>query len=545
MFRLLIVDDEEYITDGMYEVINGLDEPELDVCKAYSASEALEWLGRTRIDIVLTDIRMPDIDGLELFERIKANWPRCRTIFLTGYPEFEYVYQAIQSPGVSYLLKTEGYDKLIAKIVETVRELEESLRITDLQQRSQELEQQLESHLHADYLRDLLAGKVPLTNLDFDFEEMRLQLDPNKSVLMTICQILDTDSELLHAARKETLSAVHYLTNSFLSEHFRSVCATDWRGNLVWFIQPLRSDGDCPNMEPIEIGRFVQGSLELIQKACTESLGLSVAFAINDSMKPWEEIVECYERLQQLLWLRIGDGVSMIVMDHSSGEEGDPRPLSQDRTPIQKVELLIGYLESGRRPQFEALLEEWEQELLAVDADGMQALESYYAITLALLSHINRWRPANIKVEFGRLIRFDDHASRSDAMAYVKETARMLFIDRHTEERRRAQDIIERVQLYIEEHLSDDLSLVRLSELVHFNPAYLSRLFKQECGVNLSTYIEEIRLRKAKDLLGRGENKIHEVGALVGYETAHSFTRFFKKTVGVTPQEFRKALSKK
>ncbi|WP_138750808.1 response regulator [Paenibacillus sinopodophylli] len=545
MFRLLIVDDEEYITDGLYEVISGLDEPELDVCKAYSASEALEWLGRTRIDIVLTDIRMPDMDGLELFERIKAHWPRCRTIFLTGYPEFGYVYHAIQSPGVSYLLKTEGYDKLIAKITETVRELDESLRMTDLQQRSQELEEKLESHLHGDYFRDLLTGKVPITNLAFEFEEMGLQLDPDKPILMTICQILDTDVDSLHAARKDSLSSVCYLTDSFLSDQLRSTCVTDWRGNLVWFIQPLRLDEEYTDKEPIEIGRFVQGTLELIQKACTESLGLSVAFAINESMRPWEELVSCYERLQQLLWLQIGDGVSMIVTDHSDDEEGDPRPFSQDRTPIQKAELLIGYLESGRKPQFEALLEQWEQELLAANVDSMQALESYYAITLALLSHINRWRPTNIKIEFGRLIRFDDHATRSEAMAYAKETARMLFMARHTEERRRAGDIIDRVQAYIEDHLSGDLSLVRLSELVHFNPAYLSRLFKQECGVNLSTYIEDIRLRKAKDLLERGEDKIHEVGALVGYETAHSFTRFFKKAIGVTPQEFRKALSKK
>ncbi|OMF37971.1 hypothetical protein BK133_03015 [Paenibacillus sp. FSL H8-0548] len=545
MFRLLIVDDEEYITDGLYEVISGLDEPDLDVCKAYSASEALDWLGRTRIDIVLTDIRMPDIDGLELFERIKANWPRCRTIFLTGYPEFGYVYQAIQSPGVSYLLKTEGYDKLIAKITDTVRELEEGLRITDLQQRSLELEQELKSHLHGDYLRDLLAGKIPFANLAFDFEEMSLQLDSDKPILMTVCQIMEVDSESLHAARKESLSAVHYLTNSFLSEQVRSVCVTDRRGNLVWFIQPMRTDEDSPVLELSETSRIVQGTLELVQKACMESLELSVAFAINESLRSWEEVVECYERLQQLLWLRIGDGVSMIVKDHLEWGEADSRPSNQERTPIQKAELLMGYLEFGRKPQFEALLEECEQELLAEDADGLQALESYYAITLALLSHINRWRPANIKVEFGRLIRFDDHVSRSEAMAYVKETARTLFLDRHTEERRRAQDIIERVQVYIEEHLSGDLSLVRLSELVHFNPAYLSRLFKQECGVNLSTYIEEIRLRKAKDLLGRGEEKIHEVGALVGYETAHSFTRFFKKAIGVTPQEFRKALSNK
>lgn len=81
MYRLLIVDDEEIITEALYEVLSQSMREELDICKAFSAKEALRWLARTRVDIVLTDIRMPGMSGIELMEEIKTYWPRCRIIF--------------------------------------------------------------------------------------------------------------------------------------------------------------------------------------------------------------------------------------------------------------------------------------------------------------------------------------------------------------------------------------------------------------------------------------------------------------------------------
>jgi two-component system, response regulator YesN len=107
MYRLLIADDEEIIVNGLYDIFSNLENLELDVYKAYSGEEAIQWLGRTRIDIALTDINMPEIDGLQLLDEIKKRWSWCRVIFLTGHSEFNYAYKAIQYSNVRYLLKTE------------------------------------------------------------------------------------------------------------------------------------------------------------------------------------------------------------------------------------------------------------------------------------------------------------------------------------------------------------------------------------------------------------------------------------------------------
>ena len=121
MHRLLIVDDEEIITDSLFEVFNQVMSDELDIYRAYSAREALDWLSRTRIDIVLTDIRMPGMNGLELMDEIQIYWPRCRIIFLTGHSEFDYAYQAMKVPSVRYLLKTRRVYKVCRRFARFCR----------------------------------------------------------------------------------------------------------------------------------------------------------------------------------------------------------------------------------------------------------------------------------------------------------------------------------------------------------------------------------------------------------------------------------------
>jgi Response regulator containing CheY-like receiver domain and AraC-type DNA-binding domain len=107
MYRLLIVDDEPVILEGLVQLFEQLDEPKLDVCQAYSPGEAIELAKRTKIDIVLSDIRMPGKTGLQMIDDIVFYWPDCRIIFLTGYSEFDYIYTAFQKNVESFILKTE------------------------------------------------------------------------------------------------------------------------------------------------------------------------------------------------------------------------------------------------------------------------------------------------------------------------------------------------------------------------------------------------------------------------------------------------------
>lgn len=108
MYRVLVVDDEEMITDSLAGMLEETPQYELDVYKAYSGTEALRLLNEFQFDIVVSDICMPGITGIELAKNIRQKWPLCHVIFQTGYDDFHYAQQAIRQRVTHYILKVKG-----------------------------------------------------------------------------------------------------------------------------------------------------------------------------------------------------------------------------------------------------------------------------------------------------------------------------------------------------------------------------------------------------------------------------------------------------
>jgi two-component system response regulator YesN len=528
MYRLLIVDDETVIADGLYEVFSRFD-IEFDLCKAYSGFEALEHMKRNRVDIVLTDIRMPGMDGIQLMEQIRSNWPHSKIIFLTGYNDFDYVYKAIQSPGVSYILKTEGYSKVKDRVREAVEQLDNELFMKDVVKQSQERLMTLESLLQGEYLRHVMRGSRVIDELKDDFEKLHIPLDPTKSI-MVVLGVLNTpvrrDS---YVDRQEAALTVKRLADSFMQEKVKHISVLDRYHDLLWLIQ---SDEDV---------RYIEGIFELIEQVCTDSLGITIAFTLARNSIPWTSLSTAYDNLRQLQTVRVGDGTHMVhtVLLKETTDTLSASGPNLQRSAIEHAEMLAIHLESGRQEEFMQMLERIVETIGdELEADTPYAMECYYLVAIVLLSHINRLQLSN-KVNMKGLISFNDHPSWSEGYAFLKQTAEVLFAHKQAGEKNRATQAVELIRTYIEEHLNEDLSLVRLAELIYFNPSYVSRLFKQECGVKLSEYIEARRVNKAKELLKLHELKISEVGVRVGYDAPQSFTRFFKKMTGLTPQEYR------
>ncbi|WP_020620530.1 response regulator [Paenibacillus daejeonensis] len=537
MRRLLIVDDEAIITDGLAEILGGLGLEGLEICTAYSGSEALEWLNSTRIDVVLSDIRMPELDGLELLEMIRRDWPRCRVIFLTGYNDFDPVYQAIQTWGVRYLLKTEGYAKLIAAVEETLHELDEGLRTDTLLQQAREQRTTLEFLAHGEYFRHLLMGTGSLKTSDLleDFDKLHVPLDPARPYLLVLGSLAHGCATTSYAGRQEAALAAKLLADDSFQDK-QSVGIIDRYGDLLWLIQPLGSMEDDATAYD-SLTRFLEGTLEWIQAACVSKLGMEATFTICRTPFSWEALPHAYERLRQLQHLRVGDGSSMVTTVQV--EPLELGGMMRDGLRTERIEPLAGLLEAGRSEAFMATFRELSDMLLGEPSvDSMQVTELYYSVALMLLAYMNR-RQLTGRMSTTELMRFDAHGSWQEAFTYLADTAEQLFALRRNGEKKRAESVIERICSYVEQHLAEELSMVRLASEFHFNPAYLSRLFKQGRGQNLSDYIEEARIRQAKALLVAEELRVHEVGQRVGYESPHSFTRFFKKGAGMTPQEYR------
>ncbi|WP_159886037.1 response regulator [Paenibacillus puerhi] len=555
MYRLLVVDDEAIIADGLAEVMQNVQELELDVYKTYSGIDALKLFDKTRFDIVLTDIRMPDLDGLQLLEKIRAMWPRCRVIFLTGYNEFSYVYTAIQHEYVNYLLKTEGYDKVIQAVAQAVADIEAEWHAEALLEQAREQSEKAKELLRKEFLYGVLKGRIDAGEVNREqFLALDVPLHAEEPILLLIGRVNRSTDYAAYSDKVRQLIRVRTVVRSYLDAHAEIADFAHEQDELVWLLQPLKTGEDRPEAEQQAWSRllkFLKGSLELVQAACKESAGAELSLVLDDSPMAWPDVAERFAQTHMLMNYRIGRSHGLLLDKQAARREQDTENPKMNRLRVRPavLDLLAERLEHGRKDEFFKTLNEATAPLRELDSmHHVQAQELYYAIALMLFSYTNRWQlseEANAAIGLHKLMRPDEHESWPEAVAYLSKVGNVLFQLQDQEEERKASGVVSMIQKHIHIHLHDpdEITLVRLANLAYFNPSYLSRLFKQVAGMNLSEYIAEARLTRAKRLLEDPNLKIQEVADHLGYGTATNFTRSFRKAVNMTPQEYRLSLA--
>lgn len=562
MYRLLIVDDEEMIVNGLYEIFSSIKNLDLDIYKAYSGDEAIKWLERTRIDIVITDIMMPGISGMQLLDEIYKNWPQCRVIFLTGYDKFDYVYKAIQHNRVSYILKTEDTDKVISAVEKAIEDIRAEVKAEDLINRAKEQVNIALELFQKDYFVHLINEDKSISISKSVFEELEIQMFHDKPVLLLLGQVNNISTDLTYWDKIQYLYSVRIIINKYLSTKIMSVCVLDENYRFVIFAQP-RKDSFAENNGEEEITvlydrvvSFLKGTLESVQNACMESLKASISFALSGQPCSWQTVSKKYISLSQLLNYRIGTGIEMLVIDNEIKndvsdsncdivEEYDNTELL-DTVRQWKLDTIELYLESGQKDKYFEVLSQLFEPIKSIKSKNCNsALEAYYKVSLSIMSYINRYKlneKIALYIDVNRLMKVDSCKTWKEEIEYIYQLSEVIFTLQNAEQKKRADNTIEYIQKYIEEHLSEELSLVRLAEKVYLNPSYLSRLYKQVTGTNLSEFIDNARIKMAKEVLEKENMKINEVAKLVGYESSASFSRFFRKITGYSPQEYHDKL---
>lgn len=545
MYKVLVVDDEPIIVDGLYELFRELKSYPLDVYKAYSGMEALDWLAKKRIDVVVTDIKMPEIDGLQLLENIHGNWPGCKVVFLTGHDSFEYVYEAIRHEGVKYLLKTESYERIVQEVEQLLEQIGRSMRNEELLRQAREQMLKATPVLRKEYLLEAIEGERAVVEQP-RLDELHIPLRADKDVLLIAGAIGETEGEA-EAIGKPDLYAVDYAVEQQLGP-FALVAGVTYRHYMLWLLQPQEEPG-APMLSGEHFVYRTRGALEAAQAICRETLKLPVSFALSGKAVQWHDIAESFSALKAMLnYCSLSGMEAVLVAGADAGEEAGMR-LNMNRMAnhvhlqLKKLEALEIYLEQGRKESFLHTFREI-REALAEQADHAPlSYEVFYSLSLLFISYMNRYgiAAAEHKPDYDRLTQYGRFGSLAEALDYLEAVAIHLFELQNQEQNKRSAVAVQRIQQYIRLHPEGDLSLSSLADLVYFNPKYLSRLFKQETGMNLSDYISDVKLNLAKKLIRQNTMKIHEIAEHVGYYSAPYFTRFFKKATGMSPQEYRDA----
>ncbi|WP_336773055.1 response regulator [Paenibacillus sp. MMO-58] len=536
MLRLLIVDDEPVTADGLFEMLSEVPDLELDLYKATSAEEAISRLSRTKMDIVLSDIRMPEMDGLQLQQWIQSRWPRCKVIFLTGIRDIQYAQQVLRSGGVDYILKTEGDDAIVRSIHQATSKIFEEMKNEEFLLRAKGQRKDVLPMLRREWFASL-QDQGDLTNVNHHarLQDLDTPLNPDRKVIL-VCGRVDRWKEDYNSSDQTLLLyAVQNIAEEYMQRAYMLPVMLG-SSYFVWIIQ-LKSPDE---MSWEEMLPYVQGTLESVQNTSREMLGIPVSFICHEQPLSWDEIPKAYKLLKQNLILGLGSGEEMILIFR----EQDKDHFASD-VPGLLLTRIENTFDMGQDSLFEELLSELFQRVPNHFSIYAQA---YYAVAVILLNQWNKIYKSGMKPDvqdeqmIGRLLDVNSHATKEQAFRFLCKIGREIFLQGKQEQDERTYRIIQKINKYIADHLNNDLSLAILAEAVYLNPSYLSNLYKTITGRNISDYITELRVERAKKLLEESHAKVQDIALAVGFDTAGYFTRFFKRHVGVTPQEYRSRL---
>jgi two-component system response regulator YesN len=554
MYRVLIVDDEPYIVDYVSSLLDEQIEPELDICHAYSGQMALEWLKRTKIDIIITDISMPEMNGIELMNEVHDNWPHCKVIILTAHAEFDYAYEAIKNNVVGYILKNQDDRSILNEIKKAIQLLDQELDKRSQLVETRDFPNQYQAAIRNEILLKILRGDGANGSALFSqLEKAGIGFNPEMPFLMMMCCIENVPFDATVMERHRQFDDMKKIVDLHLKTNIRCYPVMYQSNKFVWLLQPeiLQSGNETQKTADIynQMIVFVGGMLETVQSSSMETTGLLLSFILNDNPVPYKKLPDVFVSIErQMNHLMINQSGFIATGKGSVDEttEGDSAQadMFDPYTAEKAVKRLKNLLNYGRYNEF--MMETEKTCNIIREFKGKQsavAQEILYSVAIFINSYINQQKlTAKIpfKVDLSELFNLYEKGYLSQAMDYLLRLAQAIS-QIHTNEGNNATiTIVQKLKAYIDKNLTGDVSLTQLSKVTGYNVSYLSRIFKQHMGITIKEYICKQKLDGIIALFSNPSLNIGDIVVKMGFTSRVYFNNFFKRMTGTSPQEYRR-----
>lgn len=512
-YRILIVDDEKMIRMG---IKNAMPREQMQIAEVYtaaSAKEAAALIGKHKPQIMITDISMAEMSGLELVEQIRERDADMRVIVLTGYDRFEYARQALQLQVHDFLLKPIDETELQRSIMAQVAWLEER-RIKEENSitigRAQGVRRQLELE---EFMRLLVTGKedsgarAEVFYKEYPVEEkqaMRIGI-----LLLGMTGEEDQDSE---GFRQQT---VKHICIGLIDEQKRGITFADekMRITIAFFCDEGRKEEELAE----QLTEILKDELEtrprLIWGSVKKGIG-NLRISYNDAVFTLEHEREEFEKFCAVDWNR---------------KEED---IFQDVFREFRNALVCNV---GEKDKIAHIFERFSMAVESYNLSGKYARSCCFELASSI--YFARFSDTGNSAEekLSVLMQALSGADRERACQVTAMFLENLFDGEDGE----VHELIGKVKRRIHENLADDLTVASLAAQYYVTPNYLSRLFKKVTGEGCNEYIVRQRIERAKSLLLTTTLKVGEISIMVGYHDVNYFSLAFKKHMGVSPVRYR------
>ncbi|SFS51286.1 response regulator [Paenibacillus sp. BC26] len=533
MVSMLVVDDEIYALKGIAQGIDWSDLPIQSIWEAEDVTQSIRVLQEQPVDLVISDIEMPGMNGLELLRWIRDNKPQTLTIFLTGHARFDYAQEAMHNGCFDYILKPVDHDDLKAIVKRAITEI-------GMRRERQQIEQLVDANrrqwtsqlpiLVERFWQELLAGRVRLSpeRLHRQLESYQIPLTASSKVLPVLLSIEQWDIEL--DARDESI--MEYALRKSAAE----IILGNWPGTVLQDRNELNitllylDDSEIADRDLL-----LQRCAEYV-RACQNYFHCRVSCYVGEAAAIGG-LAGALERLQHLE--RANVSAPQSVQDATT-QAGNEAVGTDTGIPIPSFTDWGALLDNGGHEQLVIQLEEtlkrWQ-----VEQASREALELFHYGFLNMLYRSAYLKGFSIYDVYTVHELKDIQAARNSQQLMICSGRMVTKMGQALAERPRdASAVIAKVKGFIQEHVHTELTRDDIAAHVYRNPAYLSRLFRKETGVSLSDYMTELRIERAKHFLVETNDKVSNIAEEVGYVHFSYFAKLFKKMTGLSPQDYRK-----
>ncbi len=529
--RVLVADDEYWIRENMRTVIDW-DALGLELLPmATDGEDALVKMEEYPADIVITDINMPYLSGVELMEQLRARWPNTAILVLSGYSDFEYVHKALLLGALDYVLKPLNRSKLMEAIARATEHVltqtrrrrersaeQEKLNLAASMVLDREFSQWLHDARHQEKLQSMEASL-------FDYEAA---FSSYRVVLVRLPGFMQHLGEgQLPRSAAEAVYRIKMALSAAVPSGNKLVIHDLYHANHFLLITEM-DEAELQCMLPDKLMQLA--SLSHVQPRAMVS---GSYFSFRDLRKAYDEVRRCLSSMKCSDAMEIGFFASAHV-----------QPVVQ-RISADMVHQLEHAARSQQREHFERLVEQigiyrcqeenwtvmelmhslncitWILQHLTEESRSGEQRAALDNLQELLLSAVDSMELDQLRSLFAQLMdeyfTSADHGGGSESM-------------RHT---------VQRVREYIDAHYDEAISLSTLAARFHVDDSYLSRMFKQQVGCNLMLYLASARMAQAKKLLAQKDMNITDVAQMVGYDDYAYFSRVFKRMEGKSPRAYR------
>jgi len=528
MYKLLLVDDEEEVRSGILKKIKW-EELGFEVAgEAENGREALELAKHTMPDIVLTDIKMPFMTGLELAEELKSSLPTAKVIILTGFDDFEFARKAIRLNVIEYALKPVSAED-INEMLRRVRTL-----LDEEQEQRASIERLKESFSRAlpvlkeKFLSSLVEGKIGGDEVMEKAELYGLNIK-NSLHRIAVVEIVEKEKNLITEERLERLKRVELLNLSVLEQveeivtKYEQGPAFIYDGRVVVFLS-WADDNALLNEVRQYIGKYYQ---------------LEVSIGLGSLAQGPDQLNRSYVTALSALDYKFYLGTNRII----SIDDIEPASGSTLRFDGIKEQAFHRAIKVGSREELEDTISGFLDEVHRTKF-SFQNSQVYIMEILLSMRRVAEDYGVGADVIFGNEANFfsDLHHINgiSEAKAWLFEKAQAVQSKLFMERQDTSSQIAKMAKEYAYENYAiSGLSINMVCKHLHISPAYLSTIFKKETKQTFMNYLQNIRMEKAKELLRSTDMKTFEISEQVGYSESNYFSYCFKKFEGISPSEYR------